>query len=402
MANRFRSFATAALAILLASAAPSIAAPSPVYIGLDAEFGYASSTSAEAIREGIEIAIDEINRAGGVLGGRPLALETRPNHSVPARSIENIKELSKKKDMVGVFCGRFSPTVLESIPTIHQEKMILLDPWGAADAIVDNGRHPNYAFRLSLKDSWAMGTMLRHARQQGITRVGMLLLNTSWGRSNLSAARKYVAAHPEMKISSTNWFNWNDKSFIEKYRDLRNHGAQAIMLVANANEAQNLIREVAALPAKDRIPIISHWGVTGGNLVELSGPAMEKVDFTVVQTYSFIGATNQKAKQVVAAHNRLFRTKGAAQIKSPVGVAHAYDLTHILALAINRAGSTDRKAVRDALEHVKGYRGLIRDYNPPFTPDRHEALTPDLVFMARYNSDGSIVKARPKKNLLKD
>jgi len=52
---------------------------SPVYIGLDAEFGHQTSTSAEAIKRGMEVAIEEINQAGGVLGGRPLALEIRDN-----------------------------------------------------------------------------------------------------------------------------------------------------------------------------------------------------------------------------------------------------------------------------------------------------------------------------------
>lgn len=380
------------MAALTCPSAHARSAAKPVYIGLDAEFGYSNSTSAEAIREGIEIAIEEINRSGGVLRGRPLALETRPNHSVPARSIENIKELAKKPDLVAVFCGRFSPTVLEALPTIHAERMILLDPWSAADKIVENDFHPNYAFRLSLKDSWAMGVMLGHAKQQGISRVGMLLLNTSWGRSNLKAAEKYSAAHPEMKITGTNWFNWNDNSFIEKYQALRKHGAQAIVLVANANEAQILLKEVAALPSSQRIPIVSHWGVTGGTLFELAGPALAKTDFSVVQTYSFIGATSPKAKQVVAAHNRLFNTRGAADIKSPVGVAHAYDLTHILALAINKAGSTDRKAVRDALEHVGTYRGLIKNYRPPFDPGDHEALAPGDVFMARFTREGAIVR----------
>ncbi|HBG05145.1 MAG TPA: ABC transporter substrate-binding protein [Geobacter sp.] len=388
--------------VLSGAPAPLLAAGKPVFIGLDAEFGYASSTSAEAIRQGIEIAMDEINRAGGVLGGRPLALETRANHSVPARSIENIKELAQKPDLVAVFCGRFSPTVLEALPTLHNEKMILLDPWSAADAIVENRYRPNYAFRLSLKDSWAMDVMLRHAQKQGASRVGMLLLNTSWGRSSLKGAEKYAAAHPGFRISGTNWFNWNDKSFIEKYQSLRQGGARAVILVANANEAEILIKEVAALPAAQRLPIVSHWGVTGGTLAELAGPALGKVDFSVVQTYSFIGDQSAKARRVVAAHNRLFKTKGARQIKSPVGVAHAYDLTHILALAINKAGSTDRKAIRSALEQLGGYRGLIKEYRPPFTPQRHEALSPDSVFMAGFAEDGAIVRKGARSASRKD
>jgi branched-chain amino acid transport system substrate-binding protein len=393
-------FVVAFLPLWLLLSAPGfvLAAGKPVFIGLDAEFGYTSSTSAEAIREGITIAMEEINRSGGVLGGRPLVLETKANHSVPARSIENIKDLSKKPDLVAVFCGRFSPTVLEALPTLHAEQMILLDPWSAADAIVDNNYRPNYAFRLSLKDSWAMAVMLKHAQKQGVKRVGMLLLNTSWGRSNLKVAENYLTAQPGFSITGTNWFNWNDKSFIEKYQSLRQGGAQAIILVSNANEAEILIREVAALPPAQRLPIVSHWGVTGGTLAELAGPALRQVDFSVVQTYSFIGDQSAKARQVVAAHNRLFKSSGARQIKSPVGVAHAYDLTHILALAINKAGSTDRKAIRSALERLGSYRGLIRHYRPPFTADRHEALSAENVFMAEFAPDGAIVrKGRNKK-----
>ena len=43
-------------------------------------------------------------------------------------------------------------------------------PWAAADGIVDNGYAPNYVFRLSLRDSWAMPTMLRHAAKKGTIR----------------------------------------------------------------------------------------------------------------------------------------------------------------------------------------------------------------------------------------
>ena len=49
----------------------ALATGAPVLIGLDAEFGYKDSTSAEAIRQGILLAIEEINARGGVLGGRP-------------------------------------------------------------------------------------------------------------------------------------------------------------------------------------------------------------------------------------------------------------------------------------------------------------------------------------------
>jgi branched-chain amino acid transport system substrate-binding protein len=234
--------------------------------------------------------------------------------------------------------------------------------------------------------------MLRHAQALGARSVGLMLLNTSWGRGSLQAAERYVGEHRGLKIAGVRWFNWNDKTFLDKYRSLVAEGAQALVLVSNSNEAQLLVREIAALPIRERLPIVSHWGVTGGRMVELAGPALAKVEFSVVQTYSFIGAKDAAARRVVAAHQRLFGSGGARAIKSPVGVAHAYDLTHILARAVAKAGSLDRRAIRDALERLGPYQGLIRRYAPPFTPTSHEALTPAQVFMAEYADDGALVR----------
>lgn len=258
---------------------------------------------------------------------------------------------------------------------------------------MDNGHKPNFVFRLSLRDSWAVAALLGEAQARGLGRVGLMLLNTSWGRSSLKAAEARVAAAGgRLRIVGTRWFNWNDPSFIGPYQDLRRQGAEAIVLVANANEAAILVKEMAALPRAERLPILSHWGVTGGDLPGLAGPALQEVDYSVVQTYSFIGARGARAAAVIDAHRRLFGSAGPRTIHAPVGVAHAYDLTHLLARAIARAGSTDRTAIRDALEALGPYEGLIKAYARPFTPARHEALSPEDVFVGRYAPDGAIVR----------
>src|SRR3990167_6235373 len=96
-------------------------------------------------------------------------------------------------ELVAVFGGRFSPVVIEQLPVLKRARVPFLAVWSAADAIVDNGSVPNYAFRLSLRDSLAMPFMLDAARRRGIERVGLLLTNTAWGRSNLAAVEKYAA-----------------------------------------------------------------------------------------------------------------------------------------------------------------------------------------------------------------
>jgi len=366
----------------------------PVLLGIDGEFGLDNSTSAQAVELGMRTAVQEINAAGGVLHGRPLQVVVKDHRSIPARGIRNIQEFAKMPDLVAVFGGRFSPVVIEELPTLKAIRLPFMAAWSSADAIVDNAMQPNYVYRLSLRDSLAMPTLLAAAKRRRLERVGLLMTNTSWGRSNAAAAERALPKLPGMKIVGTSWYNWRDASLVAKYSQLRAAGAQAIVLVANDDEAAVLVREVAALPKAQRLPILSHWGVTGGEFTAQAGPALQQVDFSVIQTFSFYKADPARVKRFLASAATVSNVKRIEDIQGPVGVAHAYDLTHILARAIDLAGSTDRRAVRDALERVGSHRGLVKDYAPPFTPARHEALGPEQLLMARYRADGVLVPAQ--------
>lgn len=383
--------AVMALMALGVAAPDSVArAAEPVRIGVDAEFGLNGSTSAQAIERGISVAIAEINAGGGVLGGRPLELVRRDNRSVPARSRENLTELAAMPDLVAVFCGRFSPVVLENLDLVHQLGLILLDPWASADGIADNGRQPNYVFRLSLRDRWAMPAMMRHATVRGANRIGVLAPNTGWGRSGVAAIER--TSGPGMPIvAGISWYNWGDKSLARPYVELLRKGAQAVLFIANDAEGAVLIREVAAMPANERLPLIMHWGVTGGSLAQSAGDAMSSLDLSVVQTFSFLAADQRRVARFLDSWQGLYGPTRPDAIAAPVGVAHAYDLTHILARAIDMAGGTDRQLVRAAMEKVREHDGLVRRYAPPFTAADHDALRPENVFMAGFRADGTIV-----------
>lgn len=391
---RSRPFHFLAALLLALAAALAHAARPPVLIGIDGEFELANSTSAQAVELGLKIAIAEINAGGGVLNGRQLKLVTRDHRSIPARGIRNIEEFAAMPDLVAVFGGRFSPVIIEELPVLRRTQVLFMAAWSSADAITDNGMQPNYIFRLSLRDSLAMPRMLRSAEERGLRNVGLLLTNTSWGRSNFAAAEKYGAgAQGRLRISRTVWYNWKDTSLIDKYQKLREAGAEAVVLVANDDEAAILVREMAALPQAERLPVISHWGITGGEFVKQAGPALQQVDLTVIQTFSFFNADRKALARFMQTAGKVAGITRIEDIQAPVGVAHAYDLMHILARAINAAGSTDRASVRTALEKLPAHQGLIKRYRPPFSPARHEALGAGELLMARYRPDGVLVPA---------
>lgn len=371
--------------------------PAPVLIGFDGEYGLKNSTSAQTIEKGLIIAIEEINQRGGVLGGRPLKLLTRDNRSVPARGIENIKQFAQEKDLVAVIGGRFSPVLLSEIPIIHEKKIILMDAWGSADGITSHSYEPSYSFRVSLRDRYAMPTMLRHAQSLNAKRIGILVPNTGWGRSNAQAAERFINETGAKIFTNVIWYNWGDLDYSAPYKAFQDWGAEAMVMVANDIEGSRVVRHVASLPPQERLPIISHWGVTGGRFVEACEGALEKVDFSVVQTFSLFNADPGRLKKVMALAKQQFGIERIEDVPAPVGFGHAYDIVHILAMAIDKARTTERTAVRDALEEITSYQGLVRNYTKPFGPKDHDALELEDVFMARYDEQGIIRPLTNKK-----
>ena len=377
--------------LILPAAAQSQA---PVYIAFDGAYGVKTNTAPKAIERGIRAALEEINARGGVLGGRPLQLLTTDNQGVSARARDNYLELAAKPDVIAVLGGKFSPVIVETVPEAQRMKVPLISVWGSADPITDNGHQPSYVFRLSLKDSWGVEAMLRRAATaHKAKRVCAVLPNTSWGRSGHSVINSR-AGTLGLTVVATRWYNWGDKAFGEILSACRAGEAQAIILVANEVEAALLVREMAALAPAERMPIVSHWGVTGGVMHELAGDALDKVDLQVIQTFTFIDNPRPRARQLAAWLMKEGGYNSVAQITSPVGSAHAYDITHLLARAVDQARSARGDDICRSLEKLPAFEGAVRTYAPAFTPERHDALGPQQVLFVRIERSGALTPVR--------
>ena len=117
------------------------------------------------------------------------------------------------------------------------------------------------------------------------------------------------------------------------------------------------------------------------------------MDLTFLQTYSFHQPTFPgKSDTFYRSYcERFGPCDGRNDIFSPVGTAHAYDLAYLLKSAIESAGTIDRTAVRDAMERLQRHEGLVRVYDPPFTPERHDALDASDFRLCRYDANGAIM-----------
>ena len=390
-----RRFLKAGSASLIALSLPARAFgnTAPVLIGLDAEVFDRTSTSDDAIQLGAQTAIDDINATGGVLGGRPLQLITTDNRSLPARGIANVERLGSLPDMTAYLAGKFSPVVLEQLPHIHDVQLPLLAPWSAADAIVDNHRQPNYAFRLGLRDSIAMEALLEAIRARGLHKIGLIAPSTAWGRSCQFFIERFLTqkAGRSLELAGVEWHRWgSDRHIGESYRALVDRGAEAIVLVANEPEGATLVKAVAQMPVANKRPIFSHWGITGGRFTDLCGPALHHVELDVAQSFSFAGVKSPEGTRLARRAMEHFGVDDPLKVPSATGIGPAYDLVRLLAVAIDQAGSTKRTAIHEALEHLPPYSGVVGRFAPAFTRERHEALGARDVLICRFDADGRL------------
>jgi hypothetical protein len=88
--------------------------------------------------------------------------------------------------------------------------------------------------------------------------------------------------------------------------------------------------------------------------------------------------------QILALKKKYPDVKGPGDATPAVGIANAYDAMHLVAMAIEKAGSTNGDAIRQGFYKIDSYDGLIKKYNKPFTPDNHDAIGENDYIWTRF------------------
>lgn len=367
-----------------------------------------SKESGKSIALGIKTALYE---NGYKAGDKSLELKILDHRGNFNRSKYHIETFLNDSSALAMFCGLHSPPVLANRDFINNNGIPLLDPWAAAAPItrgIDSAGR-NWIFRLSIDDSKAGKFLIRKiVDEEKKRKIALLLEETGWGHSNYTTITKELNKRG-MKPVITKYFNWSIKEAKahEILQDIHKAKADVIILVSNAPEAKTFVRSMLKREPEERLPIRSHWGITGGDFFEKIGDdiILNKYDLSFIQT-SFSFLNNNIPNYKIKVFNNLKKLAPKIQnykdLDAPTGFIHAYDLTNILLLALNKMEwsndiKENRLSLRNALEEIsEEYKGLIKNYKKPFAaysksqPDAHEALSINDLRMARYYNDGSI------------
>ena len=355
----------------------------PIKLGLIAAITGPSAVSGESITRGLTIALEKINASGGVMGGRPLELVIRDDESTPAKGVAAARELIEQEKVALVFGGLDSPVSLAMLPVFHELEVPYMGVWAAATGITRNEFDPNFAFRVSANDNIVDSYLLRYAKQElGATKVGLVLINNPWGESNQAGFEEWAPKY-DMDIVGIEKFNDGDTDISPQLGRLQEGGAEVLLMVANAAPSAVAMKSLVRLGWE--VPVVSHWGPTGGRFPELAGPAAARVVF--MQTYSFFDAEGERPEALMSKLQEKYDVKGPEDVIAPVGTANAYDAMNLVALAIDTAESLDGPTLRDSFYDLPPYEGLIKTYDQPFSADNHDALSEDDYILVQWEDN---------------
>ena len=374
MLSTFRLSALTTLVTAALAVGASAHAADTIKIGVSGPFTGGSSSMGVSMRDGVKLAAEEINAAGGVLG-RKLELVERDDEAKNERGVQIAQELINK-EKVAATVGFINTGVALAAQRFYQEAKIPVMNNVATGSVITQqfkDQPENYIFRNSAHDSIQAPMIVDEAiARRGFKKVAILADSTNYGqlgRADLEAALQLKGIKPV----AVEKFNIKDVDMTAQLLKAKEAGAEAVLTYAIGPELAQIANGMTKLGWK--VPMIGSWTLSMANYIDNAGPGGEgaRMPQTFIQE-----PTTPKRQSFIISYLKKFSPKNA-RIDSPVSAAQGYDSVYLLTAAIKQAGSTDGPKIKAALEDLKTpVDGVVTTYNRPFTKDDHEAITANI------------------------
>jgi branched-chain amino acid transport system substrate-binding protein len=380
--------AMTAVAVFLSGAA---IAADPIKIGLSGPFTGGSSSMGVSMRDGVKLAVDEINKAGGVLG-RPIALVERDDEAKNELGVQIAQELVNKENVVASV-GFINTGVALAAQRFFQEAEIPVFNNVATGSVISKQFVPpehkaNYIFRNAANDTIQSAMIADEAvKRQGFKKPAILADSTNYGQLGKTDLTTALAKSGITPVA-TEKFNIGDTDMTSQLLKAKEAGADVILTYAIGPELAQIANGMAKLGWK--VPMIGSWTLSMASFIDTAGPNGDGA--MMPQTFIQM-PTTPKRKAFIEAYQKAYNVD---RIPSPVSAAQGYDSIYLLAAAIKQAGATDGRKIREALENLNvKVEGVVTTYDKPFSATDHEAITDNIPVFGLVKG-GRVVPAHPE------
>ena len=375
-----------AAAACAALAAAPVRAADPIKIGIAGPFTGGSSSMGVSMRDGVKLAIAEINKAGGVLG-RPLVGIERDDEARNELGVQIAQELINK-EKVAATVGYINTGVALASQRFYQEAEIPVINNVATGTVITQQfakERANYVFRTSANDIIQSGMIVDEAiGKRGFKKPAILADSTNYGQLGREDLERALAAK-SVKAVAAEKFNIGDTDMTAQLLRAKEAGADVILTYGIGPELAQVANGMAKLGWK--VPLIGSWTLSMATFIDTAGANGN--GSVMPQTFVQLPTTPKRAA-FIKAYQEAYKVD---RMPSPVSAAQGYDSIYLLAAAIKQAGGTDGRKVKDALENLnEKVEGVVTTYDHPYTKTDHEAISGNIPVFGEVK-DGRVAPA---------
>lgn len=346
-----KRFLVLLLTLILAFSCVAAVAEDSVKIGMLTVLTGDRATEGEYAMNAMEIALEEINAAGGVLG-KPLEIVVEDALGTDVGAVNAFRKLAADPDIVAIIGTNNSNDSIATSSSVLEAE-IVTTAQGSNPALMQMCNEENpWMFQLRACDQTLCGALMKYAVEElGIKSFAVLHDTDSSSANQAQLFTEALAAYGITPLIDVP-FTAGTKDFSSHLAQIQNCGAEAIIACCIYTEAAIILQQKAALEMEQ--PIFGSNAFGDPITISLAGDAINGV-------YSASGwvpnTPNEKGAALSAEYEKRFGDACASS------ASQVYDHIYVLCEAINRAGSTDRKAVRDAMQTISDYQGAVTVYD---------------------------------------
>jgi branched-chain amino acid transport system substrate-binding protein len=351
--------------VALFSVAVSGAEKEPYLIGVSEPLSGAASSLGVPVTEGIELAADAINKAGGV-DGHAIKLLIRDDQSKPDVAVANFRQLIDA-GVYGIIGPNLGSNTLAVAPIAQKAKV----PLCAFNNTISITRLNNpYVFRCQINDEFQVKAALLFAKKLGAQKLGMIYTSDAYGTDAFHAAEKSLK-DVGVSFAGSQEIAYTAADTTPEWTKVLATSPQAVLLWGSGSSMAVTLRNAQQLGNK--APIIGGQGVATLGILQAAGPAADGIYLMSLTAPDKVSPGQEElAKLLKAKHGQEFQLF----VYNTIG----WDAVHIYAKALEIAKGNKAEMLR-AMESIQNLRLASGTYN--FSPTNHDGLGLDSVWIVQ-------------------
>lgn len=347
VSNIVRWVLAGTFAACLVAAASGREALGQTVIGVSAPLTGPRALLGRNLKQGVELALGEINAAGGVLN-KPLSVvyedDQGDNPNAALNAVSKLTQVSKVPVMLG---PHYTVAQLATQKLFCEGTAVSLS--GASGIPVTAGGC-RFVIRVRANDSIQARALVAYATKElKIDRIGLLSVNDDFGRGGAGRVTA-ILEESGLKAVAVESHNAGDKDFSAQLSRFKSAGAGLIIMWTHDSEAGLIVRQAKQLGLAIRFA--GSTSLSEPTFIKLAGDAAEGV----ISANDFV-ASNQDPR----VQDFVKRYQAKYNMLPEIWAATYYDATHLAAKALNKAAAADPRKIREVFDGLQ-HDGLLASY----------------------------------------